>query len=313
MERLPARTKTPDSFAFDRVMFQPQPDQARRGTVCPPAVRSRQPHGALPIWPDATRPRSARLSHPLGSQPLLGPGQVGRVEGRLDGLAIIDRVVAAVFVALVDQRLKVQRHVGVGLAKRNANRRQPLGQRERVDFGLAPFPAPRDADQIGRVVLPEESGHPRREAPLARPSQIDLHKTGLGADHFTLFAEVKVPAFARHLIAGADELDHRHDAVAGRGVDDLEKALGDGVAGGSNDDRFGRGHTALGLCAKRTGQRMLDDSDVGVDAAVPAFIVGFDEDSFLDPGPQVAGQLAPKLVASIGGQCMMHVQPMLLR
>src|SRR5207248_1306875 len=93
--------------------------------------------------------------------------------------SIVDIVVATVYVALVDNQLQIEHHIGICLSQRNANPRQAFSKRQAIDFEFLTLPAPVDTGLVrGHVGL----GYLKlRGSKFTNPSpqQIDLDQVDL--------------------------------------------------------------------------------------------------------------------------------------
>ena len=113
---------------------------------------------------------------------------VGQRRGGRAGI-VEDFGVAAAFVALVHEHLKVQRDVEAGVAQRDADGRQPLAQGQHVEFASAQPGWPGDGDIM--IDPPRESGLQQgtvRQRPSPAAQQVNFHHVDAAAQVVEPFA-----------------------------------------------------------------------------------------------------------------------------
>ena len=197
----------------------------------------------------------------------IGPGGILGVQGRHGRNTVIDVVVSAVVVALVENRLQVDRRLGILGSERNPNHRKRYAKRNPMhaqEIGVPRSPRP---DQIGPVVRRGDLSGLAGKQRFSISQEINFNNVYVASHHIFSFIDVEPASFARAFVRWVDHLDRGDDAAARPQVDDLDVTLGLGleadidqevIAGGGFGLRHG-GAPSLG-----TPTWPLDHADIGI-------------------------------------------------
>jgi hypothetical protein len=137
-----------------------------------------------------SRSLSPRAAMPRPAQELCGPACRGRWQAWLRRSGIINVAVAAVFVALIEQRLEIQRHIGIRRPKWHLDRWQAIRKGNGAILSLQPPPAAAHDDPVRSSYLRFQRIDWHRHDPIAIAHQVDLDQTHPRLTQFLLLAEV---------------------------------------------------------------------------------------------------------------------------
>ena len=97
------------------------------------------------------------------AEALIRPGGIFGRERWIGIEPVIEEMISAPLVALVNEWLEIQDHVGIGRAQRNANGRQAFAQADGIDFALDGSLGSKDTDAIAGGFLLEDIPNALRE------------------------------------------------------------------------------------------------------------------------------------------------------
>jgi len=104
------------------------------------------------------------------------------------------------------------------------------------------------------------------ERAFANAREIDFHQADFAFLRSILLFAVKSSSFARELVRGTHKLDHRDEPICRSYFTDFDKGLRDRLVAQVDEERF-RDGDILGQRNRRPAAPVLDDPDVGIDAA----------------------------------------------
>jgi hypothetical protein len=224
-------------------------------------------------------------------------------------LGVIDVIVTAIAVALVNQGLQIEREGPIGLAQWNRDGGETLAHWQRVKFAGPLGPGAANANEAIAVALGRDTVCREGDHTLARAHEVDFHQVRGGTEEFTLFLNVDSLSLAAAFVRRTEEFndaDHRTAAA----FSDLDVAFGQGFVFEEKNHRFGHRHTPRvlnGWPAGRTGM-ILRHVKVWNDATKRAGL-GLDIETLLDAGTEVMRKLRAKLVSGVRDQPLMDIAP----
>ncbi len=123
----------------------------------------------------------------------VSPLCIGDAEPRFGFLSVVDIVDVTTFIAaFVENSLKVERHVRLGLTERNRNDGKPLSQVKWIIFKCQGFPASSHTSSIRSAMgFGYQFGGNGKDS-VAGAIQIDLDQVDAGIAKLTLFFEIQV-------------------------------------------------------------------------------------------------------------------------
>jgi hypothetical protein len=179
----------------------------------------------------------------------VGPGHVAARQGWVGLDEIVDIVVPAVAVALLQYRLEIQQHITIRRPQGDRYHRQPFPERRLVDRNLVGPRGSPDTHLIGRAMRWRNLTRRYHEHPVAPAQEVDLDRVDPGPLHVLPLLQKQPLNFSRAFVGRAEELDGRDDPMALLDVDDLEIALGDRLDVQMDHDGISRKRAAIARLA----------------------------------------------------------------
>src|SRR5216684_1626762 len=143
-------------------------------------------------------------------------------------------MIAASFMALVNQGLQVQNHVGIARAQRNADDGEPFAQADGIDFALLRAGGPKEADTVTGVRLLEDTPNGRGKDRSALPHEVNFDEINPATLERVTFSKVPLSLDRFEFVARAEQLQRRNQP--GIFVTDLEPTFD--LFNEPNPDRF---------------------------------------------------------------------------
>src|SRR5258708_779060 len=122
-------------------------------------------------------------------------------------------MITASFVALIDQGLQVQNHVGIARAQRNADDGEPLAQADGIDFALLRAGGPKDADTVTGVRILEDTPNGRGKDRSALPHEVNFDEVNPATLKRVTFSKVPLSLDRFEFVARAEQLQRGNQAA----------------------------------------------------------------------------------------------------
>jgi hypothetical protein len=177
----------------------------------------------------------------VAAEDLVHPSDILGRDGRLGVEPVIEEMISAALMALVNERLEIQDDVGIGRAQRNADGWQAFAQGDGVDFAFGGSLGSKDRDSIAGGLLLEDIPNALRENGGALAHQVYFHEVDPAADEGVTFSKIAIAISEFEFVGRAEEFEHGNQA-AGR-IANLDPAFDLFVR--NNSDRF-RGRRVRG-------------------------------------------------------------------
>ena len=115
------------------------------------------PRPEFALWP-RFRPM-ARLPSTLLLEQGVGPAGIGLCQAWLGLVGVVDVIVPAIAITLIDRKLEIQKSIRIGRAQRCRDDRQSLAERSFVDEDEPGPHGPPDANRVIRPMRGAKPGH----------------------------------------------------------------------------------------------------------------------------------------------------------
>ena len=224
---------------------------------------------------------------------------------------IVDPIIAAVPITVVQQRLQPQDNILVGGPQRHGDVGQRLPQRHWVQFRLARPGRPANANHVGRAADGRQTVFRDRQHKVACSNQVDFHQVDFGVQVLALFANVDQLTGGSDFVGGTQDFDRGNQPPAAAGIHDFQVPEGCRFILQLDDVGFGYIHRRDGRRCRALGSGhagVFDDANVRVHGTL-GLAVFHDCQGFFHASLQVVRQLRVELVRRVDHESRMDVAP----